>query len=111
MENKKNNGLVVAFIIVLVVAVLGIGGTLYFYNKSLNVNSKEKSIQKSIQKNTDGSKSNEEVSDKEISDNEGEKETNNEEKITIEQLKNRYEGVVAPIGGQFTPTYYRIMDK
>ena len=36
MENKKNNGLVVAFIIVLVVAVLGIGGTLYFYNKSLN---------------------------------------------------------------------------
>lgn len=33
MENKKNNGLVVAFIIVLVVAVLGIGGTLYFYNK------------------------------------------------------------------------------
>ena len=35
MENKKNNGLVVAFIIVLVVAVLGIGGTLYFYNKSL----------------------------------------------------------------------------
>ena len=36
MENKKNNGLVVVFIIVLVVAVLGIGGTLYFYNKSLN---------------------------------------------------------------------------
>jgi len=36
MENKKNNGLVVAFIAVLIVAVLGIGGTFYFYNKSLN---------------------------------------------------------------------------
>ena len=35
MEKKKSNGLVVAFIVVLVVAVIGIGGTIYFYNKSL----------------------------------------------------------------------------
>ena len=41
MENKKNNGLLIAFIIVLIVAVLGIGGTLYFYNKSLKDNNVE----------------------------------------------------------------------
>ena len=41
MENKKNNGLVVAFIIVLVVAVIGVGGTIYFYNKSLKDNNVE----------------------------------------------------------------------
>ena len=41
MENKKNNGLVVAFIVILVVAVIGIGGTIYFYNKSLSKNNNE----------------------------------------------------------------------
>ena len=48
MENKKNNGLIVAFIILLIVAVLSIGGTIYFYYKSLNVNNKEDSTQNCI---------------------------------------------------------------
>ena len=38
MENKKNNGLLIPFILVLVVAILGVVGTIYFYNKSLNSN-------------------------------------------------------------------------
>ena len=78
MENKNSNGLVVAFIIVLVVAVIGIGGTLYFYNRSLNVNNKEDSTQKNINE----SESNEEDLDKKASENE-----NNDSSNGLNELK------------------------
>ena len=41
MENKKNNGLIILFVIVLVIAILGIAGTFYFYNKTLSKDNNE----------------------------------------------------------------------
>ena len=90
MENKKSNGLVIVLIIILIVSLIGIGGAIYFHNKSLNVNNKEDSTQE----NPNEIESNEKI-----------------EKITIEQLKNKYEADISSIAGQFIPTYNNVKDK
>ena len=41
-ERNSNSGLIIAFILVFLVAVLGIIGTIYFYNKSLDNNVEDK---------------------------------------------------------------------
>lgn len=42
-EERKSNGLVWGFIIILIIAILAIGGVIYFYNKSLDKNNNENS--------------------------------------------------------------------
>ena len=68
MENKKNNGLIILFVIVLVIAILGIGGTVYFYNRSLKNSNTQQDVNNSNSENNDNSSEQQNINNDEIID-------------------------------------------
>lgn len=55
-ERKNNSGLIITFILVCLIAVLGIIGTIYFYNKSLDNNVEDRPSSEDNNNNNESSK-------------------------------------------------------